>query len=101
MFFFLNFCRANVLDVTILKSESCLVQISMGFNQPTLCIFVLFFYNRNDCVNLRSFCAFLCAVKSLGLKPLGEDTGTADILSRLIIERMMWFCAVFSHFLGE
>lgn len=26
-------------------------------------------------------------VKSLGLKPLGEDTGTADVLSRLIIER--------------
>ncbi|KAM4526416.1 uroporphyrinogen-III synthase [Fundulus diaphanus] len=26
-------------------------------------------------------------VQSLGLKPLGEDTGTADVLSRLIIER--------------
>uniref|UniRef100_M4AQ03 Uroporphyrinogen-III synthase n=1 Tax=Xiphophorus maculatus TaxID=8083 RepID=M4AQ03_XIPMA len=39
------------------------------------------------CVNLCSVCALLCAVQSLGLKPLGEDTGTADVLSRLIIER--------------
>lgn len=41
------------------------------------------------CVNLCSVCALLCAVQSLGLKPLGEDTGTADVLSRLIIESMM------------
>ncbi|MEQ2165800.1 hypothetical protein GOODEAATRI_020908 [Goodea atripinnis] len=31
--------------------------------------------------------ATAASVQSLGLKPLGEDTGTADVLSRLIIER--------------
>ncbi|MEQ2210142.1 hypothetical protein XENOCAPTIV_008905 [Xenoophorus captivus] len=34
--------------------------------------------------------ATAASVQSLGLKPLGEDTGTADVLSRLIIERMIY-----------
>lgn len=37
--------------------------------------------------HLQSVCIF-SPVQSLGLNPVGEDTGTADVLSRLIIERM-------------
>lgn len=35
-------------------------------------------------------CFSSCTVRSLGLNPLGEDTGTAEVLSRVIIERTIW-----------
>lgn len=41
-------------------------------------------YNSSLC----EFCS--STVRSLGLNPLGEDTGTAEVLSRVIIERMKW-----------
>lgn len=31
-------------------------------------------------------CVCVCVVEALGLKPVGEHTGTADVLSELIIE---------------
>lgn len=35
------------------------------------------------------FYAFSSVVRNLGLNPIGEDTGTAEVLSRVIIERKL------------
>lgn len=46
------------------------------------------------------FCVLCFAVEELGLSPVGEDTGTADVLSRLILEsrnanRHLYYCFFF------
>lgn len=38
-----------------------------------------------------NFCVFSSTVRDLGLNPIGEDTGTAEVLSRVIVERVLLF----------
>lgn len=40
------------------------------------------------------FCVCFPSVRNLGLNPVGEDSGTAEVLSRVITERKIWVSVV-------
>lgn len=55
----------------------------MNCGRLIICVIII---SLNQTVSCPCFSG---TVQSLGLKPLGEETGTAEILSRVIIERMI------------
>lgn len=54
-------------------------------------LFVCVLVNMMSTFLKNNFCVISSTVRDLGLNPLGEDTGTAEVLSQVIIERMLWF----------
>lgn len=80
--------RGGIQSLQTSRCHIFLAGVSGSFFRLSSCFNGLSFYIEAVAIYLTKYKYILSStVRSLGLTPLGEDTGTAEVLSRVIIER--------------